>query len=727
MQHNVWIWLASLLLAHFALAEEVKRPLQNHGGNRMAVQVSDLKELRDTFKLTNYGSQNYSRLKIAVLDKGFAGVYPARSDGRLWLPADTEVVDSYPGVKTASPLDPKDFHGTHMAHLIWAMTNYASTGPKFRLYNASSPENFVAATEDLIAWGADIVLFSQNWPGFGNFDGSGFLNEALREVTDHRILWFNAAGNYGGKVYNGPVKLIKSGENWWLDVHPKRTDSTRYFLKFVNEVDENQVTIALAWNSVFPGWVKKGTEKDLDFSLYAGDENGKLINEPIKSSKLRQKLEPVDEKDTLFPLEQMKVTLPKGTFYIAVECTSDPKAFSETEDKIRVSIMGAKQPFWDSKTEKLKSSVTFTDATNDGEIMTPADGPGLTVGDLTADSAKGPTVDGRGKPELIVEKNNVTFTDKNGYYGTSYAAAYMAGVAAVLKTAQPSLSQKDLLAFRQHYPLEQWSKDGWASLKDSLHSYSLKHEFSAWAEEKFGKEHVFVRGTYSDPIVGVVGDIKKHFSNSGPSDWSDHLVYVRTQVQPTKKRELVPASTEWKWVTLREGFYKTEWTTERKSRRVMTHRGQYYWDYKTDAQRIEANVVDIYGRKVGSLNLGTLYTQTPVKKYQEPKYETQYYDQPVPKKVWVPAKRDYRKVTTPAHYRTVDGEPRITHTLVWHHQNIRQAPWQRYVGSQREDFTRVVELESPFALGDGLVVDGSRSEPRIWSTPTPYELRVQVR
>jgi hypothetical protein len=64
--------------------------------------------------------------------------------------------------------------------------------------------------------------------------------------------------------------------------------------------------------------------------------------------------------------------------------------------------------------------------------MVPADNPNvLTVGDMSPNSAKGPTVDGRIKPEILVEKSEVRFTNGLITSGTSNAAAMIAGASLV--------------------------------------------------------------------------------------------------------------------------------------------------------------------------------------------------------------------------------------------------------------------------------------------------------
>ena len=88
-----------------------------------------------------------------------------------------------------------------------------------------------------------------------------------------------------------------------------------------------------------------------------------------------------------------------------------------------------------------REAVEFLDATGEGEIYPPADHPlVLTVGDADPSSSVGPTADRRVKPDVLLEDSRAFFTDGQVSAGSSNAAAYLAGVVAVLKAAEPSLA-----------------------------------------------------------------------------------------------------------------------------------------------------------------------------------------------------------------------------------------------------------------------------------------------
>jgi hypothetical protein len=78
----------------------------------------------------------------------------------------------------------------------------------------------------------------------------------------------------------------------------------------------------------------------------------------------------------------------------------------------------------------------------------------LAVGEVGAASSVGPTLDGRPKPDIVLADSRAYFTDGQFSAGSSNAAAYFAGVVAVLKAAEPGLRREHLARIaREDYTL----------------------------------------------------------------------------------------------------------------------------------------------------------------------------------------------------------------------------------------------------------------------------------
>lgn len=409
-----------------------------------AASLTNGKEIREKVKLdvAMLSPSKLSQVKIAVLDYGFEGI-----ESRPYLPSNTVVVENYEADfitrnNLGSPEFQKPFmagnaHGRLMAQAAWGVTGMSKEGPKFYLLNANGPTLFRRAVRYAIEAQVDVILFSGHFEGGGNFDGRGPINNMVDEAIKAGIIWINAAGNHHGMVYSGPIHL---GNNNTLRFG--KNDSLPY-LRFRNRLDENTITITLTWND-YREKEDAGTLKDLD--LIVEDSKGNVVG----SSAMKQipgKAEP-EENASKNPRERL--TLPdlpadiKSEYRLKI--VSKSGKFTAT-DRLRILITPSRgEPYPDPVTGKPTTPVEFLDATNQEELFPPADHARvITVGEQSDYSAMGPTADRRVKPDVVLPLLPAKFTNGEVQGGTSYSAAYIAGVAAVLKSHQPNLQGDDLM------------------------------------------------------------------------------------------------------------------------------------------------------------------------------------------------------------------------------------------------------------------------------------------
>ena len=398
------------------------------------------------------------RVKVAVLDYGFEGIGAER--GRFYLPDDSVVVEHYdpefvrreglgdPGYR--KPFEPLNRHGRIMAQIVWAVTGSSPAGPKFFLLNANGPTLLRRAVRYAVERKVDVILFSGSFEGGGNGDGRGFINRVAAEALSAGILWINAAGNNGGHVYNGPVRILKDG---YLRL---RDGSDVASLRFRNHLDENTVTITLSWND-YREEEDAGTIKDLD--LYVEDWAGRRVGAGEKVQVSGARVPGPNESRN--PRERVVLTNlaaspvffkdPDYTYRIRIRAKS---GHFTANDRVRVLMTSAREAYAPLGGDGPREAVEFLDATRNGELYPPADNPlVLTVGDSDPLSSVGPTEDRRVKPDTILEDSRAYFSDGEASAGSSVAAAYVAGVVAVLKAAEPSLSPRHLLLIAQQGPL----------------------------------------------------------------------------------------------------------------------------------------------------------------------------------------------------------------------------------------------------------------------------------
>jgi hypothetical protein len=410
-----------------------------------ASRLANVDEIRKQLGLTP-GYDNLpavETLKVAVLDYGFEGV----NGGRRYLPEDSVVVEHYDpefvrqfhlgDPEYRKPFAPQNAHGRTMAQIIWAVTGFNPHGPKFYLLNANGPTMLRRAVRYAIENKIDIILFSNTFEGGGNGDGCGPINRVVADALAAGIIWINAAGNFGGHVFNGPVEILPSA------ILRLGTGADQTALRFRNLLDENSVTITLTWND-YREQEDAGTSKDLD--LYVEDHLGNVIGSSEKKQVVAGKNDPEESRN---PRERVMLTDLAADadhdYFIRVRA----KAGTFTaDDRIRVLVTSSREGFIDPKTGVPTEAIRFLDASRKSEIFPPADNPlVLTVGDLNPESAVGPTADHRRKPDIVLEDSRASFTNGDLTGGASNAAAYFAGVVVLLKAAEPGLSNRHLLWF----------------------------------------------------------------------------------------------------------------------------------------------------------------------------------------------------------------------------------------------------------------------------------------
>jgi hypothetical protein len=443
----VWSGLGLLLASLVVSAQPAPAP----PGPVVAVaRLANPEEVRKQLGLTpEYRTvAGVEKVKVAILDYGFAGI-----DGiRPYLPPNTVVVEHYDPEFVRSfqlgdpefrrPFAPGNHHGRLMAQLVWAVSGSHPDGPQFFLLNANGPTMLRRAIRFAIEVKVDVILFSGTFEGAGNGDGRGPINAAVSEATAAGILWINAAGNSGGRVFNGPVDVRRDG---YLRLG-SGVDPTA--LRFRNRLDENTVTITLTWND-YRDVEDAGTTKDLN--LYVEDGRGRRVG----ASELVQVAgdRPAGPGETRNPRERLVLPdLPASELDYRIRIRAKAGEWTAS-DRIRVLVTASRDgQFRDPKTKAPANAFEFPDATAGGEIYPPADHPlVITVGDTSPTSSVGPTADHRVKPDVILDDAEAFFTNGEVISGASVAAAYFAGVVVVLKAAEPGLEARHLLALAQRH------------------------------------------------------------------------------------------------------------------------------------------------------------------------------------------------------------------------------------------------------------------------------------
>lgn len=347
-------------------------------------------------------------IRIAVIDSGFIGLSALIADDQLPEPLFKKNFSS-------SGMESSSEHGSAVAEIVHQMAPEA----ELILVKISSLSHWKQAIAYVDSKNARVLNASFGFPGSNFADGTGAAAGAAKEAVERGILPVIAAGNYGDGHWLGP----------WTDTNDND------FLEFDGSADEGLtfaasagagVSIYLAWDD-FPA-----TDRDVDLQVhYVGTDASPQA--PSAANLVGSSLTIQNGNDA--PLEVVAFTASQtGNYAALVHRDSGPKPSQLA----------------------LYLSHDVTDGNNvpESSVITPGDAeaaftvgaiwyPQWSTGPIEDFSSRGPTLDGRVKPE-IAGPDGTTSAIYGQFFGTSAATPHVAGAAAVLLSAQPDFTVAQL-------------------------------------------------------------------------------------------------------------------------------------------------------------------------------------------------------------------------------------------------------------------------------------------
>jgi subtilisin family serine protease len=346
-------------------------------------------------------------VRVAIIDVGFTGLSAAIAAGRI---AHVVFEKDYTRLGMEGGDEP---HGTDVAEILSAMAPDA----ELLLYRIADEVDLENAVEDALQRGARVINHSVGWVNTDFGDGTGLIAQIAQEAVRRGVVWVNAAGNAAQRHWSGPWQ--DPDADGWLNV----TGEREYLTLEVEAGDT--IAVFLTWNE----WPRARTDYDLSlFYDLNGDGQFDAETELVTASTNRQsgRQPPTESIDYLAPVT--------GRYAVAV--SGPPGAAGRA-----VSIFSFHHD--------------VTPAVAAGSVVAPATAPDvIAVGAIAVHeyaqgmiepfSSQGPTSDGRVKPDLVAPDGVETATGR--FFGTSAAAPFVAGAAALLLSLEPQLSSSQLRA-----------------------------------------------------------------------------------------------------------------------------------------------------------------------------------------------------------------------------------------------------------------------------------------
>ncbi len=335
-------------------------------------------------------------IRVAVIDAGFQGLSEAILKG--WIePGAIYQTKDYGG----QGLEMGSDHGTRVARIVHEMAPEAQL-VLMSLGEEGTEVELENAVRDAIRLGVRIINHSLGWFDTNFGDGTGLVDEIARRAADAGILWVNAAGNQAESHWMG--RFQDRDRDGWTEFGYER-ENLVIWAGF-----GGVISLVLVWDD----WPQ--TAQDLDLFLFNGS------GEIVAASETRQQgLDP-----------------PRESLDYLVE---DPGVY---QLKVRAKrVRGA------VNLKIFSLGHEITPAIPHGSVIAPADCTcALAVGAVSSSlweegivegfSARGPTSDGRIKPDLVAPDG------VRGDFGTSFSAPHVAGAAALLLSQHPDWSLTQL-------------------------------------------------------------------------------------------------------------------------------------------------------------------------------------------------------------------------------------------------------------------------------------------
>ncbi|MCB9758965.1 MAG: S8 family serine peptidase [Alphaproteobacteria bacterium] len=322
-------------------------------------------------------------VRVAILDVGFDGYEDLLG---------TELPDAVNADLRATWRSSE--HGTDVAEIVHDMAPDAALD----LYSFDTDVEFMVALMRIADSDAAVVNASIGFDNVWHADGTSPWTEAVDRLVDGGTAWMSAAGNEVGNYHIGAV--TDTDGDGWLEIEGLED--------FPIYGDEGEVEVSIRWSEPFAG-----ASTDLD--LFVQDSNG------TRCGTSRGFQNGDDD-----PYEHVDCELDDG----GDAATLSIELYSGTPEGLTV---------WIYADEGLPDAY----ATRPGTLTLPADGHNVVSvaawdwedNRLMDYSSRGPTDDGRLKPDLAAPSYVRTATSPSGFGGTSAATPHVTGAAALVLQA----------------------------------------------------------------------------------------------------------------------------------------------------------------------------------------------------------------------------------------------------------------------------------------------------
>ncbi|HEY0497631.1 MAG TPA: ricin-type beta-trefoil lectin domain protein [Kutzneria sp.] len=374
-------------------------------------------------------------VKVGIIDPDLGGLADAQAAGTL--PAQLPV--NYGNCQADPPATVQ--HGTSVAEVVHAMA------PDAQLFIACAGTSmeFGTAASWLQQQGVQVITAAIGMFTSGRGDGTGDPGspaDVVRTTSQAGILWSVAAGDNAKTHYSGAATTNTNG----FVTYDGGTGANNGFAL----ANGRTATVGLRWDA----WPKTNQEFDLYVVKGTTPPTGPTDPNVVAYAANNQANTPGGGE----PTAEVTFTNNTGgtnTFSVYIKNVN-----AQPSTRLDLFVSG---PAKDNPIQYATAAGSVTEpATSPYATAVGATTP--TSGQLETDSSQGPTIDGRIKPDITGYDHVSTSYWANGTFaGTSAASATIAGGAALLKSAVPSLDPSQLKSALQARTSPKHNDNQWGS------------------------------------------------------------------------------------------------------------------------------------------------------------------------------------------------------------------------------------------------------------------------
>lgn len=387
---------------------------------------------------------------VGIIDLGFDHLTEAKDSGDI----PPEAISSEHDYTSDNNLESGVNHGTDVAEIVHDMAPEA----QLHLMKVGDSVDLENAKDDALAMELDVINHSLGWFNYSYYDGTGQISNIAADAYDHGTIWINSAGNYAQTHWKG--EFYDTDDDSWGEFSGGDECNG---LGQVNS--EEIISIYMTWNA----WPSDAE----DYDLYLLDGQGDTV---ASSTGIQGGSQPPTESISYYVNAD-------DNFCIAIYKDDAP---SEPELEVFVNFQKNRPDL-----EYLLEQSSTIDPANDEKVV--AVGAisqfDWESGPLEDFSSRGPTNDSkyaspRIKPDLM-GPDAVSTSGYGTFSGTSASSPHVAGAAALLLSADPTLTAENLRDNLQSGAIDMGDpgKDnyyGWGRIDMSLDSETVEAEFPGW-------------------------------------------------------------------------------------------------------------------------------------------------------------------------------------------------------------------------------------------------------